>query len=119
MSCASGVGVAAYLATQPSMSIWRGHGVAVRTAVDSSVLLDVIVNDSSFADRSEVALRRVASEGSLIVCECVVAEIRRKASPGPGPPGDYRQVPFAVYSAAVGSVTVPGWPMAAMAARCK
>jgi putative ABC transport system permease protein len=42
-----------------------------------------------------------------------------KASPGPGPPGDYRQVPFAVYSAAVGSVTVPGWPMAAMAARCK
>lgn len=76
MSCASGVGVAAYLATQPSMSIWRGHGVAVRTAVDSSVLLDVIVNDSSFADRSEVALRRVASEGSLIVCECVVAEIR-------------------------------------------
>ena len=43
----------------------------------------------------------------------------RKASPGPVPPGDYRRAPLAVYSAAVGSVTVPGWPMAAMAARCK
>ena len=48
----------------------------MRTAVDSSVLLDVIVNDGTFADRSEVALRRVAREGSLIVCECVLAEIR-------------------------------------------
>ena len=48
----------------------------MRTAVDSSVLLDVIVNDGTFADRSELALRRVASEGSLIVCECVLAEIR-------------------------------------------
>jgi len=44
---------------------------------------------------------------------------KRKASPGPVPPGDYRRAPLAVYSAAVGSVTVPGWPMAAMAARCK
>ena len=43
----------------------------------------------------------------------------RKASPGPVPPGDYRRAPLAVYSAGVGSVTVPGWPMAAMAARCK
>jgi hypothetical protein len=39
--------------------------------------------------------------------------------PAPSPPGEDRQSPFAVYSAAVGSVTVPGWPMAAMAARCK
>ena len=44
---------------------------------------------------------------------------KRKASPGPVPPGDYRRAPLAVYSAAVGSVTVPGWPMAAIAARCK
>jgi predicted nucleic acid-binding protein len=48
----------------------------VRTAVDSSVLLDVIVDDGKFADRSEIALRRAASEGSLSVCECVLAEIR-------------------------------------------
>jgi hypothetical protein len=55
----------------------------------------------------------------VVVTALTVASIMRKASPGPVPPGDYRQVPFAVYSAAVGSVTVPGWPMAAMAARCK
>jgi hypothetical protein len=48
----------------------------VRTAVDSSVLLDVIVNDVQFADRSEGALRRAAAEGSLILCECVLAEVR-------------------------------------------
>lgn len=47
----------------------------MRTAVDSSVLLDVLVDDPRFADASEAALRRAASEGSLIVCECVVAEI--------------------------------------------
>lgn len=48
----------------------------MRTAVDSSVLLDVIVNDARFADSSEGALRRATSEGSLVVCECVLAEIR-------------------------------------------
>ena len=37
----------------------------------------------------------------------------------PSPPGDYRQAPFAVYSAAVGSVTVPGSAIAAKAARCR
>jgi predicted nucleic acid-binding protein len=55
--------------------------VRVRTAVDSSVLLDVIVNDVTFADRSEGALRRVAGEGSLILCECVLAEIRPALQP--------------------------------------
>jgi len=48
----------------------------VRTAVDSSVLLDVIVGDAGFADRSEAALRAATAAGSLTVCECVVAEIR-------------------------------------------
>jgi hypothetical protein len=55
--------------------------VQVRTAVDSSVLLDVIVNDSKFADRSEGALRQAAGEGALIVCECVLAEIRPALQP--------------------------------------
>ncbi len=45
------------------------------SAVDSSVLLDVIT-DSPHADASEAALRRVSQEGSLIVCECVLAEVR-------------------------------------------
>jgi hypothetical protein len=48
----------------------------MRTAVDSSVLLDVILGDPRFADRSEVALRDATSSGALIVGECVVAEIR-------------------------------------------
>jgi predicted nucleic acid-binding protein len=55
--------------------------VLVRTAVDSSVLLDVIVNDGTFADRSEGALRRAAGEGSLILCECVLAEVRPALPP--------------------------------------
>ena len=46
------------------------------TAVDSSVLLDVITNSSLHANASEQALRKVSSEGGLIVCECVLAEIR-------------------------------------------
>lgn len=46
------------------------------TAVDSSVLLDVLVGDASFGEVSATALRRVRSEGGLIVCESVVAEVR-------------------------------------------
>lgn len=48
----------------------------MRTAVDSSVLLDVIVDDRRFADRSEAALRKAAGAGALTVSECVLAEIR-------------------------------------------
>ena len=48
----------------------------MKTAVDSSVILDVLVDDPKFASRSETALRKAASEGALVVCECVVAEIR-------------------------------------------
>jgi hypothetical protein len=54
----------------------------VRTAVDSSVLLDVVLDDRSFGDRSEAALRRAASEGVLTLCECVLAEIRPAFAPG-------------------------------------
>ena len=46
------------------------------TAVDSSVLLDVIVDSPAHADASENTLRKAASEGGLIICECVLAEIR-------------------------------------------
>lgn len=46
------------------------------TAVDSSVLLDVITDSPRHADSSEKELRRAASEGGLIICECVLAEIR-------------------------------------------
>jgi predicted nucleic acid-binding protein len=49
--------------------------LVMRTAIDSSVVLDVLVADPHHAARSEAALRRCASEGSLVVGECVVAEI--------------------------------------------
>lgn len=46
------------------------------TAVDSSVLLDVLTDSPAHADASEKALRQAAQEGGLIVCECVLAEVR-------------------------------------------
>jgi len=46
------------------------------TAVDSSVLLDVLTDSAAHADSSEQALRKSAAEGALIICECVLAEIR-------------------------------------------
>jgi len=45
------------------------------TAVDSSVLLDVLLNDPQHALRSIAALRQAATEGSLIICETTLAEI--------------------------------------------
>jgi hypothetical protein len=54
----------------------------MRTAVDSSVLLDVILDDRRFADRSEATLRAAAGAGSLILCECVLAEIIPAFRPG-------------------------------------
>jgi hypothetical protein len=44
------------------------------TAIDSSVLLDVLLADKAHAESSEAALR-AAAEGGLLVCEVVVAEI--------------------------------------------
>jgi predicted nucleic acid-binding protein len=46
------------------------------TAIDSSVLLDVVIDAPAQAELSEKALRKVAAEGGLIICECVLAEIR-------------------------------------------
>lgn len=46
------------------------------TAVDSSVLLDLVVPNSKFAEWSERTLRIAQQDGGLIISECVVAEIR-------------------------------------------
>ena len=46
------------------------------TAVDTSVVLDVITDDALHASASVEALRRARREGRLIACECVVAETR-------------------------------------------
>ena len=45
------------------------------TALDSSVLIDVLVDDAVHAEASEEALRRARQEGALILCETVLAEI--------------------------------------------
>ena len=45
------------------------------TAVDSSVLLDVIFDDPTHVRASLVALREARAQGTLIVSECVVAEV--------------------------------------------
>ena len=45
------------------------------TAIDSSVILDVVTADPQFADRSAKALRQAGMAGKLIVCETVVAEV--------------------------------------------
>jgi predicted nucleic acid-binding protein len=44
------------------------------TAVDSSVLLDVLLDDPLHAESSELALRD-ATQNGLVVCETVIAEI--------------------------------------------
>jgi predicted nucleic acid-binding protein len=46
------------------------------TAVDSSVILDVLKGDAGHAERSLAALRKASLDGGLVVCESVVAEIR-------------------------------------------
>ena len=45
------------------------------TAIDSSVLLDVLLADAQHAESSEAALHTAAADGGLMVCEVVVAEI--------------------------------------------
>jgi predicted nucleic acid-binding protein len=45
------------------------------TAVDTSVLLDVLLNDPRHSGPSIAALRQAANEGSLVICETALAEI--------------------------------------------
>lgn len=45
------------------------------TAVDTSVLLDVFLDDAEFSMRSAAALRSCLREGALVACEVVWAEL--------------------------------------------
>lgn len=45
------------------------------TALDTSVALDILLPDEEFTGRSVEALRRARTEGQVIVCDLVVAEI--------------------------------------------
>jgi hypothetical protein len=47
------------------------------TAVDTSVLIDVLADDKRHADASLAALRTCQDEGQLVICEIVLAEISR------------------------------------------
>jgi len=55
------------------------------TAVDTSVLLDVLLNDPRHAAASIKALRRAAVEGPLILCEIVIAEVAPTLAPADMP----------------------------------
>lgn len=48
----------------------------MKTAVDSSILLDVLSADSRFGAASRRALREAYDGGALVACEVVWAEIR-------------------------------------------
>jgi len=45
------------------------------SAIDSSVILDVITENPEFVDVSERVLRKASAEGKLVICETVLAEI--------------------------------------------
>ena len=45
------------------------------TALDTNVLLDILIPNESFADFAEAAIEAVASDGLLVVCDIVYAEI--------------------------------------------
>jgi predicted nucleic acid-binding protein len=47
----------------------------MRTALDSSVILDVLTNNKKWADASQQAITEAISLGSLVIGECVLAEI--------------------------------------------
>ena len=48
----------------------------MRSAVDSSVLLDVLLPDTTFGPASAAALRKAIDSGAVIACEVVWAEVR-------------------------------------------
>lgn len=48
----------------------------MKTAVDASVLLDVLAADKQFGDASREALRSAYDSGALIACDVVWAEVR-------------------------------------------
>lgn len=45
------------------------------SALDSSIVLDVLTANPRFSESSEALLRRAMAEGKLVIGECVLAEI--------------------------------------------
>lgn len=52
------------------------------TAVDTSVLLDVLLDDPSHFNSSMAALQKAAREGRLVISEAVLAELVPALQPG-------------------------------------
>lgn len=50
------------------------------TALDTSVLLDILVDDPKYADRSESQLAKAFEQGSLIISPAVYAELVPQAN---------------------------------------
>jgi len=47
----------------------------MKTALDTSVILDVLADDQQWGRASELALKKALSSGPLLIGECVLAEI--------------------------------------------
>ncbi|HQY26991.1 MAG TPA: type II toxin-antitoxin system VapC family toxin [Thermoflexales bacterium] len=47
------------------------------SALDSNVLIDIFADDTRYASASLAAVRAAGRDGSLVVCEIVLAEIAR------------------------------------------
>lgn len=47
----------------------------MKTALDTSVILDVLTDDRQWGRSSELALKKALSNGMLIIGECVLAEV--------------------------------------------
>ena len=45
------------------------------TAIDTNILLDIIIPNDRFAERAVEALQQASSVGSLVICDCVYAEV--------------------------------------------
>ena len=45
------------------------------TAVDTNILLDILLPNEKFFDRSQKALETAAAAGSLVICDLVYAEL--------------------------------------------
>jgi len=45
------------------------------TAIDTNILLDILVPNENFYEASATALQEAAAEGSLVVCDIVYAEL--------------------------------------------
>ena len=53
----------------------------MKTALDTSVILDVLTADPEWADASESALKLALVQGPLVIGECVLAEITPALEP--------------------------------------